>query len=196
MPMCGPATWASTANALPNPPRRRPERSMSESPTAALAARSIRTGYGKVPVLEDVSVDVRAGEIVAVVGPNGAGKTTLLRALSGELPLTAGAVFRGDIDVSRRGVRDRLIDGVVHIPEHRHLFRNLSVEENLQLGAAATRRIRGKVLQAQMDRVIGLFPILGERLGSHAGNLSGGQQQMLAIGRGLMSDPTVLLLDE
>ena len=170
---------------------------MDDQPTpAALAAASIRTGYGKVPVLQDVTVDVRPGEIVAVVGPNGAGKTTLLRALSGELPLTAGRVCRDGADVSSRGVRQRLLDGVVHIPEHRHLFRSLSVEENLHLGAAATPFRKGQALRERTERVVSLFPVLGERLYSHAGTLSGGQQQMLAIGRGLMSDPKVLLLDE
>jgi branched-chain amino acid transport system ATP-binding protein len=163
---------------------------------AALAAASIRTGYGKVPVLEDVTVEVHPGEIVAVVGPNGAGKTTLLRALSGELPLTGGSVRRDGADVSSRGVRERLLAGVVHVPEHRHLFRSLSVEENLHLGAAATPFRKGKALRDRTEWVLSLFPVLRERLDSHAGALSGGQQQMLTIGRGLMSKPNVLLLDE
>lgn len=169
---------------------------MSERAQPALAATSIRTGYGKVPVLTDVTVRVHSGEIVAVVGPNGAGKTTLLRALSGELPLTAGAVQREGADISSTSVRERLLGGVVHVPEHRHLFHSLTVRENLHLGAAATPLRKGSALREQTERVVELLPVLGERLGSRAGTLSGGQQQMLAVGRGLMSDPKVLLLDE
>jgi branched-chain amino acid transport system ATP-binding protein len=163
---------------------------------AALEASSISTGYGKVPVLEGVTIKLYGGEIVAVVGPNGAGKTTLLRALSGELPLFTGRVHRDGVEISATRVRERLLDGVVHIPEHRHLFPSLTVQENLQLGLAATRFSKGKALRERTDRVLALLPDLGARLQVRAGALSGGQQQMLAIGRGLMSDPKVLLLDE
>jgi branched-chain amino acid transport system ATP-binding protein len=167
-----------------------------ESEAPALDARSVRSGYGRVPVLRGVSVRVDPGEIVAVVGPNGAGKTTLLRTLSGELLPTSGSVHRDGVDISRSGVRERLVGGVVHIPEHRHLFASLSVEENLQLGGAATIRRSADSLAERIERVVGLFPILGDRLHHAANTLSGGQQQMLAIGRGLMSEPTVILLDE
>jgi branched-chain amino acid transport system ATP-binding protein len=164
---------------------------------ATLKAQGVTCGYGKLPVLHDIALDVAPGEIVALVGPNGAGKTTLLKALSGEMSLTGGSVHIGDQDVTSWSIRDRLVAGVAHVPEHRHLFPNLSVRDNLLLGQVATRRKSGAASANDLiASAVALFPVLGERMKSAAGTLSGGQQQMLAIGRGLMSEPTMILLDE
>ncbi|HZQ26586.1 MAG TPA: ABC transporter ATP-binding protein [Acidimicrobiales bacterium] len=162
-----------------------------------LKAHGITCGYGKLPVLHDIALEVDPGDIVALVGPNGAGKTTLLKALSGEMGLTGGKVFIGDQDVTSWSIRDRIAAGLTHVPEHRHLFPNLSVRDNLLLGQVATRRKpEARSADELMTSVVDLFPVLGERMKSAAGTLSGGQQQMLAIGRGLMSEPSMILLDE
>jgi branched-chain amino acid transport system ATP-binding protein len=164
---------------------------------AALRATDVRCGYGKLPVLHGITVEVSPGEIVALVGPNGAGKTTLLKALSGEMGVTGGKVFLDDKDITGWSIRERLVSGVAHIAEHRHLFPNLSVRDNLLLGQVATRRKPGaRPANDLIAGIVDLFPVIGERMGSAAGTLSGGQQQMLAIGRGLMAEPTMLLLDE
>ena len=164
---------------------------------AALRATGVSCGYGKLQVLHDVTVEVSPGEIVALVGPNGAGKTTLLKALSGEMGVTGGKVCLEDEDITGWSIRQRLVSGVAHIAEHRHLFPNLSVRDNLLLGQVATRRKPGaRPANDLIAGIVALFPVLGERMGSAAGTLSGGQQQMLAIGRGLMAEPTMLLLDE
>ncbi|HEV7886557.1 MAG TPA: ABC transporter ATP-binding protein [Acidimicrobiales bacterium] len=164
---------------------------------ATLRAQEVTCGYGKLSVLHDIELSISPGEIVALVGPNGAGKTTLLKALSGEMSVVSGKVFLDDKDITGWSVRDRVVAGLAHIPEHRHLFPNLSVRDNLLLGQVATRRKAGARPTDELTAgIVDLFPVLGERMGSAAGTLSGGQQQMLAIGRGLMSEPTMILLDE
>jgi branched-chain amino acid transport system ATP-binding protein len=162
---------------------------------AGLAVRGLAGGYGRIRVLHGLDLRVGAGEAVAVLGPNGAGKTTLLRTLSGLLPATAGSVLLDGADVT--GVEpERLCRrGLVHVPEGRLVFPGLSVADNLTLGGYARRR-RKDALAAGRRAVLDLFPRLAERLRQPAGTLSGGEQQMLAIGRGLMSGPSVLLLDE
>jgi len=159
-----------------------------------LELRRLDVSYGDLPALRDVTLAVEAGQIVSVVGANGAGKTTLLRAISGLLRPAAGEIlFDGERlhSLPCHAVVDR---GVVHVPEGRKIFPSLTVLENLELGAYSSRA-RGERPRT-LSRVFALFPILDERRRQAAGTLSGGQQQMLAIGRALMARPRVLMLDE
>ncbi|MGW4368974.1 ABC transporter ATP-binding protein [Nocardia takedensis] len=158
-----------------------------------LRVTDLRAGYGAAKVLHGLSFSVAEGEVTAILGPNGAGKTTLLRALCGMVRV------RGEIRLAGRSVAGRAPEamarlGVAHVPEGRGTFGRLSVEENLRLGAYR-RRDRARV-DADRRRILDYFPVLGERLGEAAGGLSGGQQQMLALGRALMLRPALLLLDE
>lgn len=149
--------------------------------------------YGRIQALRDVSITVAEGEIVALVGANGAGKTTLLRALSGVQPLSAGAIHFDGADISRAPAHKRVALGISQAPEGRQVFGPLSVEDNLRLGAY--RRSSGDVAD-DIEKMYAMFPILKEKRKDPAGALSGGQQQMLALGRALMSQPRLLLLDE
>jgi len=149
----------------------------------------INAGYGRVQILYGVSVTVAAGEIVALIGPNGAGKSTLLRAATGMIRLTGGRVRLGERDLSRASIEDIARAGISHVPEGRRLFPGLTVRDNLRLGAWRTR-------DDDPGPVLELFPRLRERLDQIAGSLSGGEQQMCAIGRALMSRPDFLLIDE
>lgn len=159
-----------------------------------LEARGLNVAYGDAPALWDVSLSVRQGELVSVVGPNGAGKTTLVNAIAGLLPIRDGGLRLDGIDVTRSSAADMCARGVAIIPEGRKLFSGMSVEENLEMGCyrRAARRFREETL----ERVYGLFPILRERRMQAAGTLSGGEQQMVAIGRALMARPRLLLIDE
>jgi branched-chain amino acid transport system ATP-binding protein len=152
----------------------------------------ITAGYGKLVVLRDVSLEVAPGEILGVVGPNGVGKSTLLKVISGELAARSGSTEFAGSDITGWNVRRRVKDGLVQVPENRHLFWAMPVRENLDLGGVANR----KSASSPIDEVLELFPVLQERAQQRAGRLSGGQQQMLAIGRGLMAKPRLLLLDE
>jgi branched-chain amino acid transport system ATP-binding protein len=158
-----------------------------------LVLEDVRSGYGRIEVLHGVSLEVRPGEIVTLVGANGAGKTTLLRAISGVQPVTAGTVRFEGRPLDRLPAHARVGLGIAQVPEGRQLFAPLSVEDNLRLGAW-TRRADG--LADDMRRVYEMFPALAELRHNAAGTLSGGQQQMLAIGRALMAKPKLLLLDE
>jgi len=158
-----------------------------------LEVRDLRSAYGRIEVLHGLSLDVRAGEIVALVGSNGAGKTTLLRALSGVQPITGGTIRLDGTPIERAPPHRRVELGLAQAPEGRQVFGPLSVEDNLRLGAY---RRRDALVAADLDRVYGMFPILAEKRRLAAGGLSGGQQQMLAIGRALMAKPKLLLLDE
>jgi branched-chain amino acid transport system ATP-binding protein len=154
----------------------------------------ISAGYSSVPVLRDVSIIVGEGQFVSVVGPNGAGKSTLFKTISGVLKPSAGAIrFEGGDLLSMPASR-RAHLGIAHVPEGRHVFPSLTVMENLELGAytEAGRRMWAK----NIDHIFYLFPVLSERTRQFAGTLSGGEQQMLAIGRGLASSPKLLMLDE
>ena len=153
---------------------------------------ALHAGYGPAAVLRDVSIEAHPGEAIAVIGPNGAGKTTLLRAVAGMLRPTRGAVRYGDRYLT--GLRAYQVArlGLVYVPAERELFPTMTVLENLQLGAYCN--VRAAALQ--LGYVFGLFPRLKERSRQLAGTLSGGEQQMLAIGRALMGGPKVLLLDE
>ena len=159
-----------------------------------LEAAALRAGYGAAPAISDVSLEVDAGDLVVVVGPNGAGKTTLINSLAGLHPLDAGTLRFGGRDISRLAAHRFCDEGIALVPEGRRLFTGLTVRENLELGAYRGAAWRAR--ESAMARVLALFPILGERLALPAGTLSGGQQQMLAIGRALMAGPRLLLLDE
>jgi len=155
-----------------------------------LEVQGLGSRYGRIPALADVSLRVKSGELVAIVGANGAGKTTLLRTLSGVQPASAGTLRFLGADIGRETPRQRVRRGIVQVPEGRQVFGALSVEDNLRLGAFA----RGSA--TTLDSVWAMFPILREKRAEDAGTLSGGQQQMLALGRALMTDPRLLLLDE
>ncbi|HWD21934.1 MAG TPA: ABC transporter ATP-binding protein [Burkholderiales bacterium] len=157
-----------------------------------LEVRGLESRYGRIPALKGIDLAVSAGELVALVGANGAGKSTLLRALSGVQP-ASGKIFFEETEIHALPSERRVALGIVQVPEGRQVFAPLSVEDNLRLGAY--RRGRGKA-QASLERVYGMFPVLAERRRHAAGTLSGGQQQMLAIGRALMGQPRLLLLDE
>ena len=159
---------------------------------ALLKVRDASVAYGKVEAVRSVSLDVNAGEIVTIIGANGAGKTTLLNAIMGILPLNGNVSFRGR-QIARLDIEDRVAAGLSIVPEHRELFGSMTVEENLQLGAF--RVARAKAASA-LERVNTLFPRLKERRTQLAGTLSGGEQQMLAMGRALMGQPKLLMLDE
>jgi branched-chain amino acid transport system ATP-binding protein len=155
---------------------------------------NVSVKYGGLSALTDVSIAVEAGEFVAIIGPNGAGKTTLFKAISGIVPLASGRVeFEGrDLTDVRASRRPHL--GIAHVPEYRQVFGGLTVHENLQLGTTALGDPSARA--ANIEQVLETFPVLKERFEQQAGTLSGGQQQMLAIGRGLVSSPRLLLLDE
>ncbi len=158
-----------------------------------LQVENLHSRYGRIEVLHGINLEVRAGEIVAVVGANGAGKTTLLKCLSGVQPMAAGSItFQGQ-NITRVPAHRRLGLGLAQSPEGRQIFTNLSVEENLRLGAYLFRDAR---VETDMEQTFDMFPILKEKRNLNAGDLSGGQQQMLAIGRALMGRPSCLLLDE
>lgn len=155
------------------------------------------SGYGRVPVLREVSLSVGEGEIVTLLGTNGAGKSTLMRCIAGLVPAWSGRITLAGQDVTDLAAHRRVGKGIVLVPEGRMLFSGMSVDENLTLGAylRSGRAARERVERDRM-RVFDLFPVLEARRRQAAGTLSGGEQQMLAVGRALMSDPSVLLLDE
>ncbi len=159
-----------------------------------LEAVGLNAGYGDAPVLWDVNLTVREGELVAVVGPNGAGKTTLVNAVARLLPIRGGQLVFGGRDATRLTAQEMSALGVAIIPEGRRLFVHMTVEENLELGCYR-REIRRARSQG-LERVYAIFPILAERRRQIAGTMSGGQQQMIAIGRALMAQPKLLLVDE
>jgi branched-chain amino acid transport system ATP-binding protein len=165
----------------------------SETSKPLLAVDGIESGYGRVKILHGISLRVMPGEVVCIIGPNGAGKTTLLRTLSGLCRPTSGSIeFKGRSVVGFKPHQMARL-GLGHCPEGRRVFQHLSIEENLVAGYVPDR---GKSFDELRDEVFELFPILGERRTQAASRLSGGQQQMLAIGRALMGSPDLLLLDE
>jgi branched-chain amino acid transport system ATP-binding protein len=154
----------------------------------------VTAGYGAFTALWDVSLRVAIGEAVAVVGPNGAGKTTLLRAISGLIAPRAGRIVFESAELAGRPAYDIVAHGIAHVPEGRRLFPQLTVAENLKMGAFL--RSARSHFHESLERVYALFPVLAERQGQRAGSLSGGEQQMLAVGRALMSRPKLILFDE
>jgi branched-chain amino acid transport system ATP-binding protein len=159
-----------------------------------LRVRDVQIRHGRVPAVHDVSLDVEAGRIVAIVGANGSGKSTLLRAIAGLNPISRGEILLEGRAVERLPAHRRVRLGLALVPEGRHLFPRLTVQRNLELGAY-TRRDRAEIA-ASLERVYGVFPVLADRRAQAAGTLSGGEQQMVAIARGLMSKPRLLMLDE
>jgi branched-chain amino acid transport system ATP-binding protein len=159
-----------------------------------LEARNLHIGYGDAPAVWDVSLAVEAGEIVSVIGPNGAGKTTLINAIAGLLRYRQGNLWFDGVDMARVKPHDYCAHGIALVPEGRRLFVKMSVEENLEIGCylPAARALRDQSL----ERIYGLFPILRDKRLQLAGELSGGQQQMLALGRALMARPRIVLFDE
>ncbi len=158
-----------------------------------LEIRNLHAGYGKMQVLHGIDIEIGTGEIVALLGSNGAGKSTLNNNISGLYKPTSGQIFFEDIDIT--GLRsEKVIDlGIIQVPEGRRIFPNMTVYENLELGGYR----RGKSKRTKnIERVVGVFPRLSERFRQMAGTLSGGEQQMLAIGRAMMADPRLLILDE
>lgn len=154
-----------------------------------LEVKKLCTGYGRIQVLWDIDLAIGENEIVALVGPNGSGKTTLLRAITGMIPVKSGSVdFLGE-SIKGQSIEEIVSRGIAHVPEGRRLFPGLTVRENLILGAWRTK-------ETSVDHVVDLFPRLGERLNQIAGSMSGGEQQMCAIARGLMSKPNLIVIDE
>ncbi|MED3661665.1 ABC transporter ATP-binding protein [Ureibacillus sp. FSL K6-8385] len=159
-----------------------------------LQVNNIDVYYGNIHALKGVSLEVNEGEIVTLIGANGAGKTTLLKTLSGLLKPKHGTILYNMQQIGGKPAQGIVKNGIVHVPEGRRVFANMSVEENLELGAFLRKDRDG--IKKDLNRVYEMFPILNERRKQLAGTLSGGEQQMLAIGRGLMSKPKLLLLDE
>jgi ABC-type branched-subunit amino acid transport system ATPase component len=157
-----------------------------------LEAREVVSGYGEVEILHGVSIKVEEGEIVTIIGPNGAGKSTLLKTVFGLLPCKRGAVFFDGEDVTGHSPQALVRKGMSYVPQSDNVFPSLTVQENLEMGAF----IRGDNYRAKIEEVLALFPDVVERRHTRAGKLSGGQRQMLALGRALMLEPRVLLLDE
>ncbi len=158
-----------------------------------LEVSGLNAGYGLVPVLRDIDMSVATGEVIAVLGANGAGKSTLNKILSGLMPPWSGTVCFDGQDTTGHDAARMVEAGLVHVPEGRRIFPNLNVRENLELGGYR----RGRQYRARnLERAFAIFPRLKERMRQLAGTLSGGEQQMLAIGRGLMANPKLLILDE
>jgi len=156
---------------------------------------NVSTGYGRLQVLHDVSLHVDEGEIVTVLGPNGTGKTSLMRMMSGVLPVWSGQVRYDGQDLRKALPEQRAARGLCQLPEGRGIFQTLTVSENLYLGTV-TGRATAPQVKKDRDRILGIFPELADRLAASASSLSGGQQQMLALARALMSRPKLLLIDE
>jgi branched-chain amino acid transport system ATP-binding protein len=159
-----------------------------------LAVSRLQAGYGDVQVLWDVTLEVGAGELVCLIGSNGAGKTTVMRCISGLLAVMAGAIVVDGRNMAQATAVDFVRAGIAHVPEGRRLFSAMSVRDNLLMGAYL--RNDKDAIGEDLDRVYAMFPVLAERRRQDAGTLSGGEQQMCAIGRGLMSRPSLLLIDE
>ena len=160
----------------------------------SLLSPDLQAGYGDVQVLWDVTIEVATGELVCLIGSNGAGKSTLLRCISGLLSIIAGHIVVDGRNMAQAVPADFVRAGIAHVPEGRRLFSAMSVRDNLLMGAYL--RADKRAVSEDLDRVYSMFPILAERQRQDAGTLSGGEQQMCAIGRGLMARPSLLLIDE
>lgn len=169
---------------------------MTNSDQILLDVRDVSVHYGKIQALQGVSLQVRSGELVTLLGSNGAGKTTLMRALSGLLPLSSGSVWFDGQDISRVKAHRRVADGLIQAPEGRGIFPGMTIVENLEMGCYGRKFATRAEHRERLDWVLQTFPRLSERRSQAGGTLSGGEQQMLAIGRALMARPRVLLLDE
>ena len=163
--------------------------------TQLLQVRGLHAGYGRAEVLSGLDLDLAQGQVVTVIGPNGAGKSTTLNALMGVLPSRGQVVFDGE-DLAASGLEDRVMRGLALVPEKRELFTTMSVQDNLVLGGFRPMRLGQRDWREELQRVYQIFPRLQERHEQLAGTLSGGERQMLAVGRALMSRPKLLMLDE
>ena len=162
--------------------------------SSLLSLTGVRVSYDAVPAVHEATIEVRPSEVVALVGANGAGKTSIMRAIAGAIGIDTGRIELDGVDIGRLPAHRRVAIGIAHVPEGRRLFGPLTAEENLRLGAFMERS--ESEVAVRLERVYDLFPILRERRKQQSGTLSGGEQQVLAIGRGLMSRPRLLLLDE
>jgi branched-chain amino acid transport system ATP-binding protein len=160
-----------------------------------LRIKKLTVHYGPLPALQEISLEVKEGEIVALIGPNRAGKTTLLLTLSGILKTTEGRIYFEGEDIANLDPYKVVSRGIGHVPQGRHIFPTLSVKDNLIIGAYIKRKEKEEIKQ-ELEKIYQLFPVLEERGRQRAGTLSGGEQQMLAIGRALMGRPKLLMLDE
>ena len=164
---------------------------------ALLELKNLCTFYGQIQALEDVSLEVNQGEIIALVGANGAGKTTLLNTISGLLPAKSGSILFDGVELTRKSAAQIVQAGISHVPEHRQVFGDMTVHDNLLLGAYQRYRKAGmKKVETDIGWVYDVFPRLKERQGQYSRTMSGGEQQMLAIGRGMMARPKLMLFDE
>ena len=188
MKITGPAVTDTPAVAGPAPDDARPR-------PPVLAVAGVETDIGGSRILRGVDLEVRAGEVVALMGRNGVGKTTTLKSITGVLPIRKGRIAFEGRPIHRLPIDERARNGIAYVPQGRDIFPHLTVEENLQVGLVVHRR-RGADARQALDRVFGLFPILKDFLSRKGGVLSGGQQQQLAIGRALLTDPKLLILDE
>ena len=159
-----------------------------------LEIKDLVAGYNNVPILKNLNISANSGDITVVIGPNGAGKSTLLKTISGLIPTSEGSIKFDGNEISKMPPDEIVKLGIIHVPEGRMIFNRLTVSENLLMGAFQQSNANKK--KEDFDRVLQLFPILSKRLNQLGGTLSGGEQQMLAIGRGLMSSPKLLMLDE
>ena len=167
---------------------------MSGNGTPVLEFRSVNTHYGPVHMLKDVDIEIRDGEIVCLLGGNASGKTTTLKTILGMVEPTTGAVYLDGEVISGRPTSERVERGISMVPENRRLFKRMTVKENLEIGAYLRKDRQN--LDADIERIFELFPRVKERMHQKAGTLSGGEQQMVAVGRALMAQPKVLLMDE
>jgi len=158
----------------------------------SIEIKGLNAGYGAIKVLHDISLSVASGEVLGVLGRNGMGKSTLIRAIAGTIPATSGSIILDGQDITHLRVHERARAGLTTVVQGRGMFPRMTVRENLEMGRIAG----GKPKRSRLDEVLSYFPRLKERLDQAAGTMSGGEQQMLAIGRGLMTDPKVMLLDE
>ena len=161
-----------------------------------LKVEKLNVHYGVIHAIEDVDLEVHDGEIVTLIGANGAGKTTILHTLTGLKKATSGTVTFDDVNLLKEDPSKIVTHGVAHVPEGRHIFVDMTVRENLEMGAYMYKRKDKDLIAARMDDVFAKFPRLKERQNQLAGTFSGGEQQMLAVGRALMSDPKLILMDE
>jgi len=159
-----------------------------------LEIHNLSSGYDNIPVLKSLSLKIDTGNLTAVIGPNGAGKSTLLRTISGLLPVSDGSILMDGIDITKLRPDEIVGLGIIHVPEGRMILSRLTVRENLIMGSF--QRKDNLQIKKDFDKVLSMFPILADRLTQLGGTLSGGEQQMLAIGRGLMAKPKLLMLDE
>jgi branched-chain amino acid transport system ATP-binding protein len=162
--------------------------------TALLSVKNIQAGYGEISVLKGIDLEIAQGQIVALIGANGAGKTTTLKAISGIVPIRSGSVFFDGVDITRLKAHQMIRRGISQVPEGRQVFPELSVQDNLLLGGYSVKD--KAVVQDRIEEMFGRFPRLKERRRQQAGTLSGGEQQMVALARALVSSPKLLLLDE